>query len=278
MWPTHPNPQIPNGPPYLCIPHLLEAQARRIPDAAALLAPGRTPLTYERLWRHADDVVRTLHTMGVGRGDRVVLVLPNGPEMAAALLCVACGATCAPLNPAYSAHEFTLYLTDLRAKALILQAGMDSPARGVALAQGVGILELSPIPDAEAGCFRLTGQAQPQVVSRGCAQADDVALVVYSTGTTARPKQVPLTHANLCTSAHDMCGAFALGEHDRCLNVMPLFHIHGFQAALFASLAAGASVVCTPGFAGPQFFTWMAEFRPTWYTAAPIIHQTILAY
>jgi acyl-CoA synthetase (AMP-forming)/AMP-acid ligase II len=184
--------------------------------------------------------------MGVGRGDRVVLVLPNGPEMAAALLCVASGATCAPLNPDYSAHEFALYLTDLRAKALILQAGMDSPARGVARAQGVCILELSPIPVAEAGCFRLTGEAQPQVVFHGCAQADEVALVIYSTGTTGRPKQVPLTHANLCTSAHNMGGTFALGEHDRCLNVMPLFHIHGFQAALLASLAAGANVVCTP--------------------------------
>src|SRR5262249_55572092 len=154
----------------------------------------------------------------------------------------------------------------------------DSPARAMAQVRGVRILELSPIPNAEAGRFRLIGAAQPQAMSHGYAQADDVALVVYSTGTTGRPKQVPLTHANLCTSADDTRVTLALGKDDCCLNVMPLFHLHGLHTALFASLAAGASVVCTPGFAVPQFFTWMAEFRPTWYTAAPTIHQTILAY
>ena len=277
-WHMHSNTQMSNSSPYWCISHLLEMQARRIPNAPALLAPGRAPLTYERLWGHTGTVVQTLNTMGVGRGDRVALVLPDGPEMAAAFVCVAAGATCAPLNPDSSAHEFALYLTDLCPKALILHAGMESPARAVAQAQGVCILELSPVPEAEAGRFRLTGEAQPRAMSHGCAQADDVALVVYSTGTTAHPKQVPLTHTNLCTSAHDTRVALALGEDDRCLNVMPLFHIHGLHTALFTSLVAGASVVCTQGFAAAQFFTWMAEFRPTWYTAVPTIHQTILAY
>ena len=267
---------LPNPPPYVSISHLLDAQARRHADAYALLAPERAPLPYGCLWRQVDDIVRTFSTMGVGRHDRVALVLPNGPELATAFLGVAAAATCAPLNPDSSANDFAFYLEDLGAKALILQAGMDSPARAVAHAQGIRILELSPILEAEAGRFTLTSETQPAAVSHECAQPDDVALVLYTTGTTSRPKRVPLTHANLCTAAHNTRFALALGEDDRCLNVMPLFHTHGL-GALLASLLAGASMVCLSGFSAPLFFDCMAALRPTWYTAVPTIHQAILA-
>ena len=187
-WHLHPSTQMSNGPPVFVYPPSArgtgQAHSRRGGSARSRPAP----LTYGRLWRHVEGV-RTLHAMGVGRHDRVALVLPNGPEMAAAFLCVAAGATCAPLNPDYSAHEFAFYLADLRAKALILQAGMDSPARAVAQAHGLRILDLSPIRDAEAGRFTLTGETQPGAMAHGCAQADDVALVLYTTGTTSRPKR-----------------------------------------------------------------------------------------
>src|SRR5437773_3149180 len=100
---NHPRPSV----PFSCVAHLLEHQAERIPDAPAILAPGRAPLTYGRLWQHIEHVLQALHAMGIGRQDRVVLMLPNGAEMAVAFLAVAAGATCAPLNPAYSADELT---------------------------------------------------------------------------------------------------------------------------------------------------------------------------
>jgi len=87
---------------------------------------------------------------------------------------------------------------------------------------------------------------------------------------------VPLTHRNLCAGATNVLRALQLSPADRCLNVMPLFHIHGLVAALLASLAAGASVVCTPGFLATHFFDWLEELRPTWYTAVPTMHQSIL--
>jgi amino acid adenylation domain-containing protein len=264
------------APHPLCLSQLLEMQARRIPNALAILAPGRAPLTYSGLWQQVDDLGKILHAMGLNRHDRLALVLPNGPEMAVAFLGVAVGATCAPLNPAYSADDFDFYLTSLRAKALILQAGMDSPARAVARTHDIRIFELSPRLEAEAGCFKLTSDVQPGALYHGYAQPDDVGLVLYTTGTTSRPKKVPLTHANLCISAHNTRVALALVEDDRCLNVMPLFHTHGL-GALLASLLAGASMVCTPDFSAPTFFDWMAAFSPTWYTAVPTIHQAVLA-
>ena len=197
--------------------------------------------------------------------------------MAVAFLTVASYTTCAPLNPAYRASEFDMYLTDLHAKVLIVPSGEDSPARAVAQARGMRILELSPVNGAEAGLFTLAGEAQPQPSDDGYAQPEDVALVLHTSGTTSRPKIVPLTHANICTSARHIADTLGLGETDRCLNIMPLFHIHGLIAGTLASLIAGSSVVCPPGFYAPQFFPWLDECRPTWYTAVPTMHQAILA-
>jgi acyl-CoA synthetase (AMP-forming)/AMP-acid ligase II/thioesterase domain-containing protein/acyl carrier protein len=256
---------------------LLKAQAQAYADAAAIQSPGRTPLTYRGLYRQIEDTVQTLNAMGIGRNDRVAIVLPNGPEMATAFLGVAAGATSAPLNPAYRASEFDFYLSDLEAKALITQQEIDSPAVGVAQEHDIPVIWLAPLADAGAGTFALTGEKATPAARDGWAQPDDTALVLHTSGTTSRPKMVPLSHANLCTSAHNIRTALRLTEADRCLNVMPLFHIHGLMAAILSSLAAGASVVCTPGFQTAGFFAWMDAFRPTWYTAVPTMHQAVLA-
>jgi acyl-CoA synthetase (AMP-forming)/AMP-acid ligase II len=275
---VYPVAQGTSAPQHLCIHDLLKAQAESTPDALAILAPGRVPLTYSRLRVHVDNVVQTLHTMGPGRNDQIALVLPNGPEMVVAFLAVAAGATCVPLNPAYGTNEFGLYLAELNAQALIVQADMDSPARAVAQERGICIIELSPVLEAEVGIFTLTGEEQTCSVCYGFAQPDDPALILHTSGTTSRPRIVPLTHANICAAAYDMGRAVELTQSDRCLNVMPLFHVHGLINAMFASLMAGASIVCTSGFDASQFFAWLVEFRPTWYTAVPTIHQAILAH
>ena len=87
-------------PQHIHIHDVLEDWAGRTPDAPALVASGRIPLTYGRLYRHIDEAVQRLRALGVGGRDRVALGLPTGPEMAVAFLAVAVGATCAPLNPA----------------------------------------------------------------------------------------------------------------------------------------------------------------------------------
>jgi amino acid adenylation domain-containing protein len=215
--------------------------------------------------------------MGLGRHDRIALVLPNGPEMALACVAVAAHATCVPLNPDYSASELDAYLASVRPRACIIQTGLVSPARAVAQTHGLGVIELSPVHAAEAGIFTLMGEEQPRTGLPAFARANDVAFLLHTAGTTSRPKLVPLTHTNISTAAHNLRLAFQLVESDRCLNVLPLFHVHALQTALLTSLVAGASIVCTPGFYAPQFFAWLAEFRPTWYTAVPTIHQAILA-
>jgi acyl-CoA synthetase (AMP-forming)/AMP-acid ligase II len=259
------------------VARIIVEQAEAMPEAAAVGAPGRPPLTYARLRDQIDDVVRALTGLGVRRGDAVAIVLPNGPEMAVAFLAVASCAAAAPLNPAYRAEELDFYLGDLDPRLLVVQSGIDTPAAAVARARGIPVVELSPLAGEAAGRFVLRGTAAPPAATAVYAEPDDVALLLHTSGTTSRPKMVPLTHANLCASALGIGAALELSAADRCLNVMPLFHIHGLVGAVLSSLAAGASVVCTPGFYAPRFFEWLAEVRPTWYTAVPTMHQAILA-
>jgi acyl-CoA synthetase (AMP-forming)/AMP-acid ligase II len=247
---------------------------------AAIRAPqGRPPLTYAALRDLAARTVAALNARGIGRGDRVAIVLPNGPEMATVFVAAACGATTAPLNPAYREDEFAFYIDDLKAKALLVAQGVETPARAAAAKLGVPVIEV--VPGATAGDFTLegggAGGGEGSAARPGMAAEDDVALVLHTSGTTARPKIVPLTNGNVTASARHIGASLALTPADACLNVMPLFHIHGLIAAVLSSLGAGGAVVCTPGFDALRFFRWMDEERPTWFTAVPTMHQAILS-
>lgn len=118
----------------------IRVQAEYSPEAPAILAPNREPLTYCRLQQHLESVVVQLNNFGIGRNDPVAIVLPNGPEMATAFLAVASCATSAPLNPAYREPEFEFYLSDLNAKALVVLVGIDSPVITVAQAYDIPVI------------------------------------------------------------------------------------------------------------------------------------------
>ncbi|MCJ7631845.1 AMP-binding protein, partial [Candidatus Bathyarchaeota archaeon] len=257
------------------IHELISEWASRSPDAIALSAPERVSLTYAGLRKQIEKVVTTLNSLGIRWSDRVAIVLQNGPVMAVAFLAVASAATCAPLNPDYREKEFEFYLSDLDAKALIIQSGMDSPALGVSEKKKIRVISLSPLP--EAGVFSLTAENESAATNPVHAQPDDTALILHTSGTTSRPKMVPLTQTNILKSAHNIQESLKLTEKDCCLNIMPLFHIHGLIGALLSTISAGGNIVCTPGFYAPKFYEWMKIYQPTWYTAVPSMHQAILA-
>ena len=261
------------------ISELLEQGA---PDAAALSSPGGKPLTYTGLRAQVSETIATLASRGIGVGDRVAIVLDNGPEMAAAFLCIGSGATAAPLNPAYRADEFEFYLTDLRAKLLITSKDKDSPAVDVARRLNVSVARLVPHADRGAGTFTLefdseSREPRAQSSKPRAAKPDDIALVLHTSGTTSRPKIVPLAQKNVCASARNVSESLALTANDRGLVIMPLFHIHGLIAALLAPLSAGGEVCCTTGFNALKFFSWLSAVKPTWYSGVPTMHQAILA-
>ncbi len=220
-----------NSPDARSVYELLRSRANQTPEAIAIMAPGRVSLTYARLFCQVEKTVAALRSFGLNRNDRIAIVLPDGPEMAVAFVAVAATATCAPLNPVYRVNEFDFSISDLQAKALIVGSESDSPAREVAQKHDIPIIELMQTLESVAGLFELKSGTRGTPDVDSFALPDDTALVLHTSGTTSRPKIVPLTHANICTSACNISATLNLQENDRCLNVMPLFHIHGLIGA-----------------------------------------------
>lgn len=256
---------------------LLHGRAVCTPDAAAILSTDGQAISYGSLLECIDSLLADLNRCAIGRDDRVVVVMRNGPEMALALLAVSAVAISCPLNPGLREREFDFYLSDLSPRALVVEQGDKNPVILSARKLGISIVELTstatnfgrlafsaPETDAASGYRPLPGTA-------------DSALLLYTSGTTSRPKLVPLSHLNLLSSARHVALSAGLRSQDRCLNVMPLFHIHGLAGALLSSLWAGASVVCAPGFEAERSYSWFRVTQPTWYTAVPAVHQALLS-
>ena len=253
--------------------NILDLLAAGKDGAPAIIVPGGATLTFPELRRQVDHLAGQLAAVDIHVGDRVALVLPNGPAAAILFLASAACATSAPLNPAYREEEFRFYMDDLGAKALITLPNEAAAAHAAAPAE---TRRLTLLGEPGSYTLALDGQeirAEPPTY----AGPEDVALVLHTSGTTARPKIVPLTQRNLIVSAGNIIDALRLTESDRCLNVMPLFHIHGLIAGLLSSLGAGGCTITTPGFDAFKFFTWLDETKPTWYTAVPTMHQLVLS-
>jgi acyl-CoA synthetase (AMP-forming)/AMP-acid ligase II/acyl carrier protein len=260
---------------WFTIPQMLDRNASTFGSRAAILGEEGLPLTHRELQIQVAATVQSLSTLGITQADRVAFALPQGPDLAVAFLSVAACATAAPLNPAYLQNEFRLQLQDLPAKALILPRGSDSPARTAADELGIPVMEL--IPSAEvSGRFELTGPMRAKQSGPAAATPDDIALMLHTSGTTSRPKRVPLSHANLCSSARNIAATLQLQPDDISLAIMPLFHIHGLMACVLAALSAGGSCVCVRSFQPNQFPLWLERWKPTWFSAVPTMHQAIL--
>ncbi len=234
-------------------------------------------MSYKSLRDLSDEIGNSLHNMGLGRGDRVAIVLPNGPDMAAAFVTLAQWVITAPLNPTYKKDEFSFYISDLNAKAIVFLEGYDGPALGAAKMLGTAIVWLRPTGK-YAGSFSLHCDKKIfGTPDTRAPEAKDIALILHTSGTTSQPKIVPLLQRNLTASANNIATSLALRPQDRGLNVMPLFHIHGLVASISASLYAGAQIFCSDGFDALKFFGLLSEHKPTWYTAVPTMHQAILS-
>lgn len=244
---------------------LIRAQAGGFGDHQAILQHGQTALTYGELAERVD-----LWSAALGRYARIGLCLPAGLELAVALLAAPLRAACAPLSPASPAAQLARDHSDLGLDLIVTTAPRCTELRQLGVPATWMTQDFVP-----AALDRPKGRRQMDT-GAGPAEPDDVALLLRTSGTTGRPKVVPLTHANLCASANNVRRTLALGPDDRCLNAMPLWHGHGFVAGLLASLTAGASVICVPPDAVRDFPDLLHRTGATWYTATPALHRAIL--
>ena len=246
------------------------------PSAPAILAPGRQTLRNSDLLREIFCFRQMLRGFGIEKQDVVALSMSNGPENTLAYLATMASAICAPLNPALTASEFDYYLGELGARAILLPEG-PSAASDAAERLGVPVIRLVPDRDGPAGSFVLNNGTGADVSEEQEARPEDIALLLYTSGTTSRAKLVPLSHRNLRASARNVAAPLSLSPADRCLSVMPLFHSHGLLGSTWAAIASGGCLICPAGFSATDFFDWLRDLEPTWYTAVPTMHQAILA-
>lgn len=250
---------------------LLRKHPRGQPFLRGCPGDSRPPLTYGAADDLAGRIVDYFATNGLHAGSRIALVLPNGPEMASCFVALASRMAVAPLNIAYTAPELEKSFGDLRIDAVVTTEMSVAAKVGVALDLATYIL----IPAAgTVGDFTLARIAGGRDAAP--ARSDAIALLLHTSGTTSRPKTVPLTHGNIVRSARNIARTLCLDSRDVCLNVMPLFHIHGLVGCLLSSASAGASVACSGGFNAHRFADDLEGTHATWYSAVPTMHQAIL--
>ncbi|MGH7642446.1 MAG: acyl--CoA ligase [Candidatus Dormibacteria bacterium] len=242
-------------------------------DRPAIVTPEGPVLTHGALRQLVAAGADQLAGLGVSPGDRVAMAMPNGSEAIVLFLAAAVGSTACPLNPSYKEEEFRFYLEDTGARVLLVPKGGGEAARR-ALAKGGVVIEAEIDPN---GSLRLeSARSGSRTRSAAAPAPDDVALVLHTSGTTSRPKRVPLRHRNLVASVEHIATHYQLTEEDVSLCLMPLFHVHGLVASALAAIAAGGTVVTPRRFSPVAFGALLRDQRPTWFSASPTPHRMIL--
>ncbi|KAL8139774.1 hypothetical protein V2J09_005795 [Rumex salicifolius] len=257
----------------------LSRVADEFPNRRAVSVSGKFQVTHSDLNRLVSGAASRLSAAGICPGDVVALTFPNSLEFVIAFLAVIkARAIAAPLNPAYTAEEFEFYLSDSGSKILLTDRIGNEPVQKAASKLGLPhhTAALSG-PDSELE-LSLPQSESDSVASAGENEPSDVALFLHTSGTTSRPKGVPLTQLNLVSSVTNIRSVYRLTESDSTVVVLPLFHVHGLIAALLSSLSAGGSVTLPAAgrFSASTFWSDMKTSGATWYTAVPTIHQIIL--
>lgn len=256
----------------MIIPGLLEHGS---PSKIAAMVAGDGPnISYDQLRKQVETLAIKLCELGIRPLDRVAIALPNGIEMLVSFLAASVAGTAAPLNPGFKLEEFRFYLADTGAQALIVPSSGANEARAAA---GEQLLIIEADLDTN-GEVRFS-TAAPKVFRAplGYPGSDDIALVLHTSGTTSRPKRVPLSHANVTISANTVAETYRLSADDVSLCVMPLFHVHGLVASALATLTTGGTVIFVPRFNPLSFWSIVRDHHVTWYSAVPTIHQLLLS-
>ena len=244
----------------------------------AVIAPGIGSWSYEELDAETERLAGILAANGAGPGVPVSIDLVNGYEFVATFLAVTrAGAIAAPLNPAYTTDEFTFYFEDTEVRVAILPNG-PHPAREAAARLGIKTIDANL--ESSNGRLRVAlssnGIELTSSVDAQSPSESDIALFLHTSGTTSRPKGVPLRHLNLMKSVDNIKNTYALTPDDTSLIVMPLFHVHGLIGACLSTLNSGGTVVVPARFSASAFWQQQAESNSTWYSAVPTIHQILL--
>lgn len=252
--------------------------AERLPDAPALVAEGRPPMTYGALAAAAAEFQRALNASGFGRGDRIAMVHPGGVDMALALVGVWSCATAVPLNPDYTTGELAIHFRDFRADAVLVGQDAGEATRRAAGSVGLPILRFAPAGGGAIELDFVQGARKRTADKHGDAQSEDIATILATSGTTSHSKIVPLHHRVMLVQIANYIRMHELTPDDRCLSLMPLFHGHGINSGICGPLCSGGSTSMLRPFDIDSFARCIETLNPTWYTGSYTFHHQILAH
>ena len=261
-------PAVDGAEGYHTIAELLARGTAARPEHVAIEAPGQPALSYRELQARVNGLAELLHGAGVSPGSRVALSMPSNSDMSVALLAVTLAGTAAPLNPGYVLKECRAYLEAMHITHVLTADNHPTPACRAAGDLGLPAFK---VQGAEAAPLQLVTGDTTRAPAAPWSPPDPqaTAVVLLTSGSTAQPKRVPLTHRNLCASVRDVCASVHLGPEDRCLSMWEQFHIGGLTDLLLAPLASGGTVISGGTFDVDRFFTLLETHRPTWYQAVP---------
>jgi acyl-CoA synthetase (AMP-forming)/AMP-acid ligase II len=229
-------------------------------------------ISYESLRQQTWEMANALAGAGIHRNARVAIALPNGLPAIVSFLAASIAGTAAPLNPAYRHDEFNFFLEDTDARVLICPVKGAEEARQAAADHNIPVFSC----DVDAhGRAQLHGAHGKGALTQPA--PSDIALILHTSGSTGRPKRVPLRHVNLMVSAQNIANTYQLSAQDVSLCVMPVFHVHGLVASTLATLLTGGTVVAPKKFDPLSFWRTVKEYKVSWYSGVPTIHQVLLA-
>ena len=240
---------------------------------AVILPEAGIQVTYDKLREQVMTMAGDLAALGIGRGDRVAIVLPNGLPAIVSFLAASIAGTAAPLNPGYRQEEFSFYLEDTSARILLCPADGAPEARKAA----EGRVPVHSIEMDDSGFVRILDAPAQGTHSSAAPEPDEIALVLHTSGSTGRPKRVPIRHSNIAASARNIVNTYTLSPDDVALCVMPLFHVHGLVASTLSTLLSAGTVVVPAKFNPLSFWRTVRDHRATWYSAVPTIHHLLLS-
>jgi oxalate---CoA ligase len=266
---------------------LFTMHVRQRPERTAIgTSDLRTVLSYRQLDSLVRSAMAQLCRLGLSRGATIAFVSDNCVEFVVGLLAgVSSGVRVAPLNPALTLSELGIRLSELSAHAVLAPKHLASKLEFAdAIAENTARWIISIEDSDGAHAVRIANKNGQSPTSGVAANAsapiagEDVALLMFTAGTTSAPKVVPLTHHNLVTSVQNISSGYDLSPQDATLVVMPLYHGHGLVAGLLATLASGGSAYLpsTGVFSAHLFWPDIVRLGVTWYTAVPAIHRILL--
>lgn len=254
---------------------VITVHAEQMPGAAALLSHGRPPLTYLRLAQEIRAVRDVLNGCGIGRGDRLALIISSRAEALLAYLCCANATTVIPLNPHATDHELKAVLIQIKAGAVIVSDNL-SAAEGVARGLGLAVIRLVAQSDEATGLFHLTGGPPGRAIRPGAAEPADIAVLLVTSGTTAKHKVIPVSHAVIARRAANNVASLGLAADDIGINFRPAHFAASMEGGLMVPLSVGGGVVIQDNFDADAFYRDLKDLGVTWYRGGPVYHEALL--